>query len=388
MLRGNRAHWASGLIDGHFYNYGNFPDVVKKMETRFAPLPDVKVGLYIQFRKGNKPLAHVVHDALIDLPDPADKWNIFALPGSADWIKVFEPFGGWGGRSMSSNHFPTAGNEPYDYKLQDLYKAGNKEEYAKLMKTIWKEADNIKVVSENVYNIRWPRMSEYEYEMRERLKEQKNKRAHSNSKPAVAKPKQQQPKAENIDDLLGSTGYSEAERSNALDDLLGSTGYSKAERAEALGDLLGSTGYNKQEVAERNIEKADAAYDRIKDYKDKVALTEAHRLYQQETGNPADAEHARNQIARIDKVLNYKPISVDLEGTYRCTRGCGFTFTFNRDGILTDNGNYSYINLSLEDRIIKTDKKIEISSNVITHGVTFLITNNGIVVDNGYERIR
>ena len=180
--------------------YSDYPEVWDKMKKRLTPLTDMKdselltVGLKIQVRQGNKVLARLEHSAKIDLPDPQGKWNVFALPSTNDWIKAFTPYNGvhWDG-------FDTRAPGTYDYKLQDLYKAADKEEYANLMKIIWKEADNIKVVPGTIYNIRWD-VSDYEYAVKEKVAEQKKSAATTANKTSE------------LDELLGSTGYSQKDK--------------------------------------------------------------------------------------------------------------------------------------------------------------------------------
>jgi hypothetical protein len=250
--------------------FADYPEVWSKMKSRLTPLTDMDdnklltIPLYIQLRQGSKVLAHVTHNAKIDLPDAAGKWNVFALPSTDDWLKVFSPTPG----GTSYIPFKTAGHEAYDYKLKDLYQAGNKEEYQKLMVEIFKEADNIKVAPGIVSNIRW-NVSDYEYAVKEKVAEQKA--------------------------ATGKTKTSE------LDDLLNSTGYSEKDRAGS------------------GTDRADAAYGKIKDYKDKTALAEAKQLYQQAAENPATAAHAKNRIAAIDKMLNYKEpnIAPNLDGIWK-----------------------------------------------------------------------
>jgi len=267
--------------------YSDYPEVLDKMKRRLTPLTSMKdsellaVPLYIQLRQGSKVLAHVLHMAKIDLPDPAGKWNVFALPSTNDWIKEFEPL-----KKATYVPFATAGVEAYDYKLQNLHKAGDKEGYKTLMTEIFKEADNIKVAAGAIYNIRWD-VSDYEYAVKEKVAEQKKSTTATASK------------------------------TSELDELLGSTGYSQKDKAA------------KNTAQTADTERADAAYHKITDYKDKTALNEAKRLYQEAAANPEAAAYAKNQIAMIDRVLNYKELDisggdyVEIDGVKWATRNVG-----------------------------------------------------------------
>lgn len=267
--------------------FSAYPEVWNKMKSRLTPLTSMNdnelltIPLYIQLRQGTKVLAHITHSARIDLPDPAGKWNTLALPGSNDWIKAFLPTKG----GTTYIPFNTAGREAYDYKLQDLYKSDNKEDYKKLMIEIFKEADNIKVAPGAVSNIRW-NVSDYEYAIKEKIAEQK-----------------------------ASTATIKTTKVSELDDLLGSTGYSKENQVK-----------RKADEAKGSMVRADAAYDKITDYKDKAALAEAKRLYQQAASDPEATAHAMNQIAMIDRVLNYKELNisggdyVEIDGVKWATR--------------------------------------------------------------------
>lgn len=270
--------------------FSAYPEVWNKMKSRLTPLTSMNdselltVPLYIQLRQGTKVLAHITHAARIDLPDPAGKWNVFALPSSNDWVKAFQPTKG----GTTYIPFKTAGREAYDYKLQDLYKSGNKEDYKKLMIEIFKEADNIKVAPGAVSNIRW-NVSDYEYAIKEKIAEQK-----------------------------AATTTTKTSKASELDDLLGSTGYSKEDKAK-----------RKADEAKGSIVRADAAYSKITDYKDKAALTKAKGLYQQAASDPEAAAYAKNQIAMIDRVLNYKELNisggdyVEIDGVKWATRNVG-----------------------------------------------------------------
>ena len=261
----------------------DYSDIKEKMTKRLEPLPDIKIPLYIQIRKGNTVLAHVEHEALIDLPDPAGKWNTFVLPGSEAWIKAFPPYDRHGGRRYFD------GITDYDHKLMRLHSSGNKEEYAKLILQIFKESDNIKVKAGTARNIKWY-VGEYKYAIKERLDKEKQQKAAE--KAAGKKP------TNSDDDFWNTAGTTTTND----DDFWNTTGQSAAEKAAS------------------SAEKADRLYDQITDRKDKAKLAEARKLYLQATDNPATAEHAKNQIARIDRVLNYKEVKMsalsDIEMVY------------------------------------------------------------------------
>ncbi|MDR0831025.1 MAG: fibrobacter succinogenes major paralogous domain-containing protein, partial [Prevotellaceae bacterium] len=76
----------------------------------------------------------------------------------------------------------------------------------------------------------------------------------------------------------------------------------------SLDDLLNSTGYSKAEKAETNTDRADAAYNNIQDYRDKNNLNEAKRLYQEAANNNPESEYIKGQLAKVEKILNYKPL--------------------------------------------------------------------------------
>jgi hypothetical protein len=222
-----------------------------KIYNRITPMPDLKVALKIELRKGTTSIATVYHTANIDLPDPAGKFNTFSLPGSSDWIEMFRP------HDYTGRKVDVAGDRSYDNadKLVSLYRARDKDGYAKLILSLFKQADNMVVTladEKPVTNLKWP---EYDFKLL---------REACTSKPAV--PKKTTPASE-------------------LDEL---------------------------------IDRADAAYGKVKDYKDKAALNEAKRLYRQATGNPATAAYAKDQIIRIDKLLNYKEpnITPNLDGIW------------------------------------------------------------------------
>ena len=74
-----------------------------------------------------------------------------------------------------------------------------------------------------------------------------------------------------------------------------------------------------------NTEKA-AAYHRIADYKDKTNLNEAKRLYEQAIANNPNSAYAHNQLAKVERILNYKPLKMDyveINGVKWATRNIG-----------------------------------------------------------------
>ena len=285
-----RFKWERAQSIGNF-SYAHYADLFRaepkyeRMWERIAPL-NIKIGLEIGLYNGDTRIATVYHNAVIDLPDPAGKWNTFSLPGSSDWMTAFPP------TPIVAKSIGVYAYEKNNAELRRLHSAGDKEGYAEKILSLFRQADHIRVAFDGewpINNLEWP---------------------------------------------TSIFGTFESAEKNRLAEASRASRQGRSSAAQSLDDLLNTTGYSQNEVAERkseaSTERADAAFDRITDWKDKAALNQARSLYSQATGNPETAAHARNQIARIDRLLNYKEPErksagewVEIRGVKWATRNVG-----------------------------------------------------------------
>ena len=321
------AHSSHKINDERYLRSMKIYDQMKKKITPLTDLDDNKlltVRLEIGIYNKNALLKTVFHDAKIDLPTVAGKWNTFSLPSTGEWSKVFVSEGS-----------------------QNFVSENMKEAYKKEILGYLKKADHLEVKIRQIDNIRWD-VKEYDDQIK-KLKEEQQ---------AEDKANKNQPKKQSDDDFWNTA---KSVKSSTNDD-----------------DFWNSGGQSKAEKAASSIERADNVFNQILGYKDKSNLNEARRLYQQALANNPNCDYAKSQLAKVERLLNFKPFDIDADGRYQCTKGCGYTFWFEGDEIHDNQGN---VHSFLDANIVK--KGNTISAYLPIHGgetITFNITNNGVIL--------
>jgi len=330
----NVSHITHSLTD--------YPDLLKRAQ-RLRPIytnGTLTVNLRIYFYGATK-LGEFLHDAEIDLPTSAGKWNSFSMPASKDWINTFIPYGNVSVRDdKTGNHL----------SLSNLYDSRNKEGYATAMKAIFRQTTRIEVEVIGIKNINWEeseiRDIEKEFERRMFAKEEEKK--------AIAEAAKNPEKTQQyLDELLGSTPGNGSADNNAiaeaasdpektqqyLDELLGSTSKSGSSGAsgstgknDALKKIL-STDNVQEDRAARLIERADVLFDQIGSVNEransgetlyqqasnastnaKARAREALNLYQQALSASPNSSYIRSQILAVNKIIKWvMPPSIDKE---------------------------------------------------------------------------